>query len=121
MSGTQELQGERPCNGSGFWVPALRAHAMHARFGRDDSREGIAHVKRISRRRFLKALGLSGAGMVGLSSYGLAVEPMWRLEVTRYRVTPPNWPRDLKLSIGVIADVHAGGPAMPAGRIRGIV
>jgi predicted MPP superfamily phosphohydrolase len=78
-------------------------------------------VKRISRRRFLKTLGLSGAGMVGLSSYGLAVEPMWRLEVTRYRVTPPNWPRDLKLSIGVIADVHAGGPAMPAERIRGIV
>jgi predicted MPP superfamily phosphohydrolase len=78
-------------------------------------------VKRISRRRFLKTLGLSGAGMVGLSSYGLAVEPMWRLEVTRYRVTPPNWPRGLQLSIGVIADVHAGGPAMPAERIRGIV
>jgi hypothetical protein len=40
-------------------------------------------VKRISRRRFLKTLGLSGAGMVGLSGYGLAVEPVWRLEVTR--------------------------------------
>ena len=57
----------------------------------------------------------------GLASYGLAVEPMWRLEVTRYGVTPPNWPRGLPLSIGVIADVHAGGPAMPAERIRGIV
>jgi predicted MPP superfamily phosphohydrolase len=78
-------------------------------------------VKRISRRRFLKTLGLSGAGMVGLSGYGFAVEAAWRLEVTRYRVTPPNWPGDLKLSIGVIADVHAGGPAMPAERIRGIV
>ncbi len=78
-------------------------------------------MKRISRRRFLKTLGLSGAGVVGLSGYGLAVEPFWRLEVTRHRVTPPNWPRDLKLSIGVIADVHAGGPAMPAERIRGIV
>ena len=78
-------------------------------------------MKRISRRRFLKTLGLSGAGVVGLSGYGLAVEPVWRLEVTRYRITPPRWPRDLKLSIGVIADVHAGGPAMPAERIRGIV
>ena len=78
-------------------------------------------MKRISRRRFLKTLGLSGAGVVGLSGYGFAVEPVWRLEVTRYRVTPPNWPRDLKLSIGVIADVHAGGPTMPAERIRGIV
>ena len=78
-------------------------------------------MKRISRRRFLKTLGLSGAGMVGLSGYGFAVEPVWRLEVTRYRVSPPNWPRGLKLRIGVIADVHAGGPAMPAERIQGIV
>jgi predicted MPP superfamily phosphohydrolase len=78
-------------------------------------------VKRISRRRFLKTLGFSGAGMVGLTGYGFAIEPMWRLEVTRYRVAPPGWPRDLKLSIGVIADVHAGGPAMPIERIQGIV
>jgi predicted MPP superfamily phosphohydrolase len=78
-------------------------------------------VKRISRRRFLKTVGLSGAGVIGMSGYGFAVEPMWRLEVTRYRISPPNWPRDLKLSIGVIADVHAGGPAMPAERIQGIV
>jgi uncharacterized protein len=78
-------------------------------------------LKRISRRRFLKTLGFSGAGMVGLTGYGFAIEPMWRLEVTRYRVSPPVWPRDLKLSIGVIADVHAGGPAMPIERIQGIV
>jgi len=78
-------------------------------------------LKRISRRRFLKTLGFSGAGMVGLTGYGFAIEPMWRLEVTRYRVSPVGWPRDLKLSIGVIADVHAGGPAMPLERIEGIV
>ena len=78
-------------------------------------------MKRISRRRFLKTVGLSGAGVVGLSGYGLAVEPVLRLEVTRYRITPAGWPRDLRLSIGVIADLHAGGPAMPAERIRGIV
>jgi predicted MPP superfamily phosphohydrolase len=78
-------------------------------------------LKRISRRRFLTTLGLSGAGMVGLSSYGFAVEASWRLDVTRYRISPANWPRDMKLSIGVIADVHAGGPAMPAERIREIV
>jgi predicted MPP superfamily phosphohydrolase len=45
---------------------------------------------------------------------------MWRLNVTRYRITPANWPRGLKLSIGVIADVHAGGPVMPAERIAAI-
>jgi predicted MPP superfamily phosphohydrolase len=59
--------------------------------------------------------------MVGLSSYGFAVEASWRLEVTPYRISPPRWPRDLKLRIGVIADVHAGGPAMPADRIAEIV
>jgi predicted MPP superfamily phosphohydrolase len=79
-------------------------------------------LKRISRRRFLTTLGFSGAGVVGLSSYGFAMaEASWRLDVTRYPVSPPRWPRDLKLKIGVLADVHAGGPAMPAERIRAIV
>jgi uncharacterized protein len=78
-------------------------------------------LKRISRRKFLQTAGLSGAGMVGFSSYGFAVEASWRLDVTRYRVSPPNWPRDLPLSIGVIADVHAGGPSMPLERIESIV
>jgi predicted MPP superfamily phosphohydrolase len=78
-------------------------------------------LKRISRRRFLKTFGLSGAGMVGLSSYGFAVEAGQRLEVTRYTVSPRRWPRGLRLRIGVIADVHAGGPLMPAERIEGIV
>jgi uncharacterized protein len=31
-----------------------------------------------------------------------------------------NWTSGLKLSIGVIADVHAGGPLMPVERIRAI-
>ncbi|MGH7634086.1 MAG: metallophosphoesterase [Gemmatimonadaceae bacterium] len=57
--------------------------------------------------------------MVGLTSYGVA-EPAFKLVVTRYRVSPLNWPRGLNLSIAVIADVHAGGPLMPATRIREI-
>jgi uncharacterized protein len=79
-------------------------------------------VNRISRRRFLKTLGWSGAGTLALGSgYGFAVEPLWRLDVTRYTLAPPGWPRGLKLSIAVIADLHAGGPAMPLGRIEAIV
>jgi uncharacterized protein len=82
---------------------------------------GVARGMRgISRRRFLKAVGLSGAGMVGLSSYGIAIEPGYRLSVTRYRVNPHKWTPGLNLSVGVIADVHAGGPLMPAERIRAI-
>jgi len=79
-----------------------------------------AALPRISRRRFLKSLGFSGAGMVGLSSYALAIEPGYRLNVTRYSVRPPHWTPGLSLSVGVIADVHAGGPLMPAERIRAI-
>ena len=75
---------------------------------------------RISRRRFLKTLGWSGAGTLALGGYGFAVEPLWRLDVTRYSLAPPGWPRGLKLSIAVIADLHAGGPAMPLGRIEAI-
>jgi predicted MPP superfamily phosphohydrolase len=72
----------------------------------------------ISRRRFLTTLASSGAGMVG--SFGV-VEPLWRLVVTRYQVQPQGWPAHMRLSIGVIADVHAGGPTMPVSRIEGIV
>jgi hypothetical protein len=76
----------------------------------------------MSRRRFLKALGFSGAGMVGLSSYGLAVEPGYRLCVTRYQVRPPSWTPGLNLSVGVIADVRQqaadAGRAHPCHRQR---
>jgi uncharacterized protein len=89
-----------------------------------ETRSRAASVRRavrgISRRRFLKTLGLSGAGMVGLSSYGFAIEPGYRLSVTRYSVRPHNWTPGLNLSVGVIADLHAGGPLMPAERIRAI-
>jgi hypothetical protein len=78
-------------------------------------------MMKITRRRFLKTLGVSGAGMVGLSGYGFAVEPMHRLEVTRYAIAPRGWPKGLKVSIAVLADLHAGGPHMPAERIHGIV
>jgi predicted MPP superfamily phosphohydrolase len=77
-------------------------------------------VEPISRRRFLKTLGLSGVSAVGFSGYAAAIEPGYRLTVTRYRVTPSRWSPGLNLSIGVIADVHAGGPLMPASRIRAI-
>jgi predicted MPP superfamily phosphohydrolase len=79
-------------------------------------------LNKISRRRFLTTIGLSSASTLALGTgYGFAVEPMWRLEVTRYAIAPPRWPRELKLSIAVIADLHAGGPAMPLGRVESIV
>jgi predicted MPP superfamily phosphohydrolase len=77
-------------------------------------------LTKISRRRFLKTVGFSSAGVMGLTAYGVAGEAGYRLSVTRYDITPARWTPGLNLSIAVIADVHAGGPLMPADRIRAI-
>jgi predicted MPP superfamily phosphohydrolase len=81
------------------------------------------HHERIvmfTRRRFLKLMG--GAGVVGVSTtaYGFGIEPE-RLKVTRYSISPPQWPADFKLKIAVIADLHACDPWMSLKRIEGIV
>ena len=43
------------------------------------------------------------------------------LVVTRYALTPSDWPADRKLSITVIADLHAGGPDMLLPHVREVV
>lgn len=73
----------------------------------------------ITRRQLLKGLAAFLAGSAAFGSYALA-EP-FRLNVTRYRILPPNWPRGLKLRLAVIADIHACEPWMPVERIDGIV
>lgn len=65
----------------------------------------------------LAALG--GAG--GLGGYAFAVEPGFRLEVARYKLTPPGWPPGLQLRIVALADIHAAEPWMDVDRIRQIV
>ncbi|MGA2994181.1 metallophosphoesterase [Bradyrhizobium sp.] len=74
----------------------------------------------LSRRHFLRTF--SGLGVAGVSTvaYGFS-EPELQLRVTRYQVSPPQWPADLKLKIAVIADVHACDPWMPLQRIQTIV
>ncbi len=74
----------------------------------------------ITRRGFLKSLLAALAGGAALSSYAFAIEPMLRLTVQRYRITPPNWPPHLKLTLAAVADVHAVEPGMSANRIRAI-
>jgi hypothetical protein len=72
-------------------------------------------------RRFVLA---GAAGLVGLPAatgiYAGAIEPRG-LVVTRYAPAPRNWPADRKLSITVIADLHAGGPDMQLGHVRRII
>jgi uncharacterized protein len=55
-----------------------------------------------------------------LGGYAGAVEPLLRLETTRYALTPPNWPKGQKLRIVALADFHACEPWMPAERIASI-
>ena len=74
----------------------------------------------ISKRNFLKGLGAFIAGGVGLGTYAFGIEPR-RLSIKRYRVTPPNWPPNLKLKFAVIADLHACEPWMPVSRVEEIV
>jgi predicted MPP superfamily phosphohydrolase len=74
----------------------------------------------LSRRHFLRTF--SGLGVAGVSTvaYGFS-EPELQLRVTRYQVSPPQWPADLKLKIAVIADIHACDPWMSLQRIQTIV
>jgi len=73
-----------------------------------------------TRRRFLKLMGGVGALGVSTTAYGFGIEPE-RLKVTRYALSPPQWPSDFKLRIAVIADLHACDPWMSLRRIEGIV
>lgn len=73
----------------------------------------------LSRRRFLKGVLAIAAGTTALGGYAVA-EP-WRLTVTRYALTPPNWPAGFKLRCAIITDIHACEPWMGSSRIAQIV
>lgn len=80
--------------------------------------KGIALLTRRS-----LAIGLAStiAGATGLAGYAFGIEPHFRLEVRRYRLSPPSWPADFPLRLAIIADLHAGEPVMPVRRIEEIV
>src|SRR5436305_3393981 len=74
----------------------------------------------ISRRQFLRFTGGLGALSASTAAYGFG-EPVLRLRVTRYDITPTQWPADFPLKIAVIADLHACDPWMSLERIQAIV
>jgi uncharacterized protein len=75
----------------------------------------------ITRRTFLKASAFLGAGLASLGVYAVGIEPIFRLSIAHYPVTPPGWPADLKLRMVVLSDIHASDPWMSASRIRSLV
>jgi predicted MPP superfamily phosphohydrolase len=90
--------------------------------GSDDpeSAEKPRRARLISRRSLLLAGGfvaLSGPAFAGYAG----VEAAAMLDVTRYRLKPRGWPSGQRLTVTVIADLHAGGPNMGLQRIRDIV
>ncbi len=74
----------------------------------------------ISRRQFLRFIGGLGALSASTAAYGFG-EPLLRLRVARYELTPPRWPANFQLKIAVIADLHACDPWMSLERIEAIV
>ena len=65
---------------------------------------------------------MGGLGALGVSTtaYGFSA-PIVRLRVTRYNISPPQWPAGLKLRIAAIADLHACDPWMSLDHIQAIV
>ncbi|MQV44627.1 metallophosphoesterase [Sinorhizobium medicae] len=73
-----------------------------------------------TRRGFVKLLGGGFLGAMALGGYAFGVEPLARLSVARYLLTPPRWPSGLKLRIVALADIHACEPWMSTRRITSI-
>jgi len=76
---------------------------------------------RLTRRRFLATTaGAAGLTAAAVGAYAGLIEPMG-LTVTRYALTPPGWRAGQKLTVTVIADLHAGGPDMLLPHVRHVV
>ena len=73
-----------------------------------------------SRRQFFRSVAGLGAAGVSTAAYGFG-EPVFRLNVARYHLSPLRWPADLPLKIGVVADLHACDPWMSLDHIDEIV
>jgi hypothetical protein len=83
----------------------------------------VGPQSRMLTRRSLIQGGLGLAGVVGLTlpAAGAAMEAANDLVTTSYRLSPPAWPKGQRLTITVIADLHAGGPNMGLDRVRQVV
>ncbi|MFT3986937.1 metallophosphoesterase [Aestuariivirga sp.] len=72
----------------------------------------------ITRRGFLKWLGLAGAT---LATYSIVIEPGFLLRTQNYALTPPRWTNGLKLRLVLLADPHLVEPHMPLARWERII
>lgn len=72
-----------------------------------------------------RAVVLGGLGLIGVAGISTPAyagfEAAERLLVTRYRLNPPGWRAGHRLTIAVIADLHAAGPNMGLRRVEEVV
>jgi len=89
----------------------------------EDADRGMQRPGRVALTRRSLILGAAGlTSLLGPATAAYAgIEAAQALRVTRYRLTPPGWRAGHRLSITVIADLHAGGPNMGLERIRAVV
>jgi len=75
----------------------------------------------ITRRSFFIMAGTAATGLIGASN-AFAMEPRYRLAVKDWEIAHPSWPASAApLRIGLLSDIHAVEPWMPASRIGEIV
>ena len=78
----------------------------------------------LTRRALISRPALTGAlitaGGLLSAGYATALEPH-RVQVTSYRLAPPNWPRSLRLRIAILSDFHAHPRCMGEAEIAAIV
>lgn len=76
----------------------------------------------ISRRHFLRLTAVTTAAGLIAAADAFAVEPRFRLVVKEWTVESARWPANAApLRIGVLADIHAVEPWMPAHRLWSVV
>ena len=75
----------------------------------------------ISRRHFLRLAAGLGAFGTSTLAYGFGIEPIARLKVTSYALSPKAWPKDFPLKIAAVADLHACDPWMSLERVQEVV
>jgi predicted MPP superfamily phosphohydrolase len=89
--------------------------------GNNANQDAWPVLLRPSRRGFIAgSIGVLGFGAAATATYAGVIEPLG-LVVTPYRLTPPGWRAGHKLTITVIADLHAGGPDMMLPHIRHVI
>lgn len=76
----------------------------------------------ITRRKLLISGGALLGSVAAAVSYGIVIEPGFRLRIVHWPIAHPDWPASMPpLRIAVLTDIHAMHPWMPVPRIERIV